>query len=120
MNFQHIAKVQKLRTLDMPELQLLSSHRSFDGSQKRYRHSSTSLNCEMNFSIFLPPQAASSQADNNGKVPTVYWLSGLTCTDENFTIKAGAQRVAAALGIALVIPDTSPRGEGVARASDAA
>lgn len=113
----------------MPELQLLSSHRSFDGSQKRYRHSSTSLNCEMNFSIFLPPdaqqasqapQAAPPQASNGGKVPAVYWLSGLTCTDENFSVKAGAQRVAAELGIALVIPDTSPRGEGVARAPDAA
>jgi S-formylglutathione hydrolase len=124
-----------LKTMDMPELQLLSSHQVFDGSQKRYRHSSTSLNCEMNFSIFLPPQvsqalhasqppqapqAALPQPSNSGKAPVIYWLSGLTCTDENFTIKAGAQRVAAELGIALVIPDTSPRGEGVARASDGA
>jgi S-formylglutathione hydrolase len=91
------------------ELELLSSHRCFDGRQKRFRHYSSSLNCEMNFSIYLPPQI--NDGDN---VPTVYWLSGLTCTDENFTIKAGAQRPAAELGIALVMPDTSPRGEGVA------
>src|SRR5687768_9708839 len=118
-----------LRTTDMPELQLHSSHRLFDGIQKRYRHSSTSLNCEMNFSIFLPPEARQAaeaflgseasegskapQPGNSGNAPVVYWLSGLTCTDENFTIKPGAQRVAAELGIVLVIPDTSPRGEGV-------
>jgi S-formylglutathione hydrolase len=67
----------------------------------------------MNFSIYLPPVT-----DQGEKVPAIYWLSGLTCTDENFTIKAGAQRVAAALGIALIMPDTSPRGEKVARAID--
>jgi S-formylglutathione hydrolase len=61
----------------------------------------------MTFSIFLPPQA------EQGKVPVVYWLSGLTCTDENFVAKAGAQRYAAELGLAIVAPDTSPRGEGV-------
>jgi S-formylglutathione hydrolase len=102
----------------MPELQLLSSHRSFDGSQKRYRHASKSLNCDMNFSIYLPSQI-SSPLGNRGQVPAVYWLSGLTCTDENFATKAGAQRVAAELGIALVMPDTSPRGEGVADVADA-
>jgi S-formylglutathione hydrolase len=95
------------------ELQLLSSHRSFDGWQKRYRHFSPSLNCEMTFSIFLPPAT-----DDGKEVPAVYWLSGLTCTDENFTTKAGAQRVAAELDIALIMPDTSPRGEKVARAID--
>jgi S-formylglutathione hydrolase len=102
----------------MPELQLLSSHRSFDGSQKRYRHASKSLNCDMNFSIYLPSQI-SSPLGNRGQVPAVYWLSGLTCTDENFATKAGAQRVAAELGIALVMPDTSPRGEDVADVADA-
>lgn len=61
----------------------------------------------MNFSIFLPPRAEGE------KVPVVYWLSGLTCTDENFVIKAGAQRYAAELGLAVVAPDTSPRGDGV-------
>ncbi|MFT6351806.1 MAG: S-formylglutathione hydrolase [Neptuniibacter pectenicola] len=63
----------------------------------------------MRFSIFLPPQV-----NDGAKVPVIYWLSGLTCTDENFTQKAGAQRVAAELGVAIVAPDTSPRGEDVA------
>ncbi|MDQ3186907.1 MAG: S-formylglutathione hydrolase [Pseudomonadota bacterium] len=101
----------------MPALRLLSSYRSFDGSQKRYRHRSKSLNCEMNFSIYLPPH---TNPNNSEKIPAIYWLSGLTCTDENFAIKAGAQRIAAELGVALVIPDTSPRGEDVATAPDAA
>lgn len=95
------------------ELQLLSSHRSFEGWQKRFKHYSSTLNCEMNFSIYLPPAT-----EHGKKVSAVYWLSGLTCTDENFTIKAGAQRVAAELDIALIMPDTSPRGEKVARAID--
>ncbi|MEK9767161.1 MAG: alpha/beta hydrolase-fold protein, partial [Thalassolituus sp.] len=64
------------------------------GRQLHYTHSSESLSCDMRFGIFLPPQAAEK------KVPVLYWLSGLTCTDENFTQKAGAQRVAAELGIA--------------------
>ena len=80
----------------------------FGGRQIRYQHDSSVLNCSMQFSVFLPPQA------EQGPVPAVYWLSGLTCSDENFASKAGAQRVAAELGLALIIPDTSPRGEGVA------
>ena len=88
-------------------LQLVSSQRCFGGLQQRYSHVSKVLNCTMQFSVFLPPQA------QLGKVPALYWLSGLTCTDENFSSKAGAQRIAAELGIALIIPDTSPRGEGV-------
>jgi S-formylglutathione hydrolase len=79
----------------------------FGGKQLRFKHQSAVLNCEMQFSVFLPPQAATT------KVPALYWLSGLTCNDENFSGKAGAQRVAAELGIALIIPDTSPRGNGV-------
>ncbi|MCX2972833.1 S-formylglutathione hydrolase [Halieaceae bacterium IMCC8485] len=79
----------------------------FGGRQLRYCHASDVLGCEMNFSIYLPPQA------EQGKVPVLYWLSGLTCTDENFVTKAGAQRYAAEHGIAIVAPDTSPRGEGV-------
>ncbi|EEB77376.1 S-formylglutathione hydrolase [marine gamma proteobacterium HTCC2148] len=79
----------------------------FGGRQLRYGHASEVLGCEMNFSIYLPPQA------EQGKVPVLYWLSGLTCTDENFVTKAGAQRYAAEHGIAIVAPDTSPRGEGV-------
>jgi S-formylglutathione hydrolase FrmB len=65
------------------------------------------LNCAMTFSIFLPPERETPP-------PVLYWLSGLTCNDENFTTKAGAQRIAAELGIALVMPDTSPRGDEVA------
>jgi len=74
------------------------------GWLKRYRHQSVSCQCEMTFSIYLPPLAATES------VPALYWLSGLTCTDDNFRTKAGAQRYAAELGIALIIPDTSPRG----------
>lgn len=89
-------------------MKLLSSVRCFDGLQNQYQHDSEALSCTMQFSVFLPPQALAGQP-----VPFVYWLSGLTCTDQNFTTKAGAQRVAAQLGLALVMPDTSPRGEGV-------
>lgn len=87
----------------------LSVNKSFDGWHKQYSHYSQTLNCNMRFAIYLPPQASNGQ-----KVPVLYWLSGLTCTDENFMQKAGAQRLAAELGIAIVAPDTSPRGEGVA------
>jgi len=86
----------------------ISQNRSHGGWHKRYRHFSRSLNCEMQFAIFLPPHTARGQ-----HVPVLYWLSGLTCTDENFMQKAGAQRLAAELGMAIVAPDTSPRGEGV-------
>jgi S-formylglutathione hydrolase len=82
----------------------LEAIKEFGGWLNRYRHDSASCHCAMTFSIYLPPQAAT------GKVPAVYWLSGLTCTDDNFRVKAGAQRYAAELGLALVIPDTSPRG----------
>lgn len=85
-------------------LTLLSSTKSFGGWIKRVKHHSTSLQCEMIFAIYLPPQAETE------KVPLLWWLSGLTCTDENFMQKAGAQRLAAELGIAIVCPDTSPRG----------
>lgn len=87
----------------------LSSNKSFGGWHKQYSHPSDSLGCAMRFAIYLPPQVASGQ-----KVPVLYWLSGLTCTDENFMQKAGAHRVAAELGLAIVAPDTSPRGNGVA------
>lgn len=89
-------------------LDIISSNKSFGGWHKQYRHRSNVLGCEMRFAIYLPPQALTGQ-----KVPVLYWLSGLTCTDENFMQKAGAQRIAAELGIALVAPDTSPRGEGI-------
>lgn len=86
----------------------LARHQMFGGQQLRCRHTASSLNCHMTFSIYLPPQYE-TQSD----LPVVYWLSGLTCTDENFTHKAGAQRIAAELGLILVMPDTSPRGDDV-------
>lgn len=89
-------------------MELLEEHHCFEGRQQRWRHNSAVLNCAMTFSIFLPP------TNGAAKPPVLYWLSGLTCNDENFTTKAGAQRVAAELGIALVMPDTSPRGDDVA------
>ena len=81
----------------------ISENRCFGGLQGFYRHVSTACGGTMRFALFEPPQAA------YGKVPVLYFLSGLTCTEENFTIKAGAQRVAAELGLMLVMPDTSPR-----------
>ena len=87
----------------------LSTNKSFGGWHKQYNHPSTTLNCNMRFAIYLPPQASNDQ-----KVPVLYWLSGLTCTDENFMQKASAQAIAAELGIAIVAPDTSPRGDDVA------
>ena len=82
----------------------LSENKCFGGVQGVYAHDSAETQCSMRFGVFLPPQAATT------RVPMLYWLSGLTCTEENFIIKAGAQRVAAELGLALVVPDTSPRG----------
>jgi S-formylglutathione hydrolase len=87
--------------------EVISQNRSFDGSVGFYRHEATSTACAMKFSVYLPPQAASG---SGRPVPVLYYLAGLTCTEETFMIKAGAQRVAAELGIALVAPDTSPRG----------
>lgn len=95
-------------------IESISSTKAFGGWHKQYSHHSSTLNCAMRFAIYLPPQAE-SQA-----VPVLYWLSGLTCTDENFMQKAGAQRIAAELGMAIVAPDTSPRGEGVADDPDGA
>lgn len=86
-------------------LELLSSQKSFGGRHNRYRHRSDTLQCDMVFAVYLPPQA-----EQSGRLPVLYWLSGLTCTDENFMQKAGAHRLAAELGLVLVAPDTSPRG----------
>ncbi len=86
----------------------ISCQKSFGGWQKRYRHRSKTLNCDMVFSIYLPPQIEQGE-----KLPVLYWLSGLSCTDENFMQKAGAQRIAAELGVVIVAPDTSPRGADV-------
>ncbi|MDA9352792.1 S-formylglutathione hydrolase [Porticoccaceae bacterium] len=89
-------------------MEQIGANQSFGGQQLRYKHQSSVLNCEMTFSIYLPPQA------KTGSVPVMYWLSGLTCNDENFVQKAGAQQHAAEHGIAIVCPDTSPRGDNVA------
>ncbi len=82
----------------------------FGGTQEVWSHTSETLNCEMRFGIYLPPQA------QQGKCPVLYWLSGLTCTEQNFVTKAGAQQFAAAHGVIIVAPDTSPRGDDVADA----
>ncbi|MBW2940403.1 S-formylglutathione hydrolase [Zhongshania sp. CAU 1632] len=87
----------------------ISSNKSFGGWHKQYSHRSAVLNCDMRFAIYLPPQVSTGDT-----VPVLYWLSGLTCTDENFMQKSGAQAIAAELGIAIVAPDTSPRGDDVA------
>ncbi|GAA0493709.1 S-formylglutathione hydrolase [Tatumella punctata] len=91
----------------MSEMTLCEEHLMFGGRQQRWQHHSAVLGCTMRFSLFLPPRAAT------GPVPLIWCLAGLTCTDENFSIKSGAQRLAAQAGIALVMPDTSPRGEHV-------
>ena len=96
-------------------LEIVSSNKSFGGWHKRYRHRSNALNCDMVFAVFLPPQA-----EQGDKLPALYWLSGLTCTDENFMQKAGALRMAAELGLIIVAPDTSPRGPGVPDDADGA
>jgi len=100
-------------TSDNNQLKQVASQRAFAGEQKQFSHYSNTLNCEMRFAIYLPPQALSVESRSDSSVPVLYWLSGLTCTDENFMQKAGALRMAAKMGIAIVAPDTSPRGDGV-------
>src|SRR5476651_2162900 len=82
----------------------VSQNKCFGGIQSVCSHESLETRCVMRFGVYLPPQAQTA------RVPVLYWLSGLTCTEENFIVKAGAQRVAAELGLILVTPDTSPRG----------
>ncbi len=89
-------------------LQQLSSQKVFGGQHVRYQHDSSVLNCSMQFAVYLPPQVELGKP-----LPVLYWLSGLTCTDENFMQKAGALKVAAELGLIIVAPDTSPRGADV-------
>jgi S-formylglutathione hydrolase len=93
----------------MAALELLSEHACFGGVQRFYRHDSDAIGLSMRFAVYLPPQAAT-----NERVPALMYLAGLTCTEETFMIKAGAQRIAAQLGLALIAPDTSPRDTGVA------
>jgi len=90
-------------------LELLSSHACHGGEQRIYRHDSQTVGLPMRFSVYLPPQALQA----NANVPALFYLAGLTCTEETFPVKAGAQRFAAQHGIALIAPDTSPRGAGV-------
>lgn len=89
-------------------MERVEHHASFGGWQDVYQHDSISLGCPMKVGVYLPPQV------KDGRVPVLYWLSGLTCTEQNFITKVVAQRFAAEHGIILVVPDTSPRGEGVA------
>lgn len=89
-------------------MERIEHHASSEGWQDVYQHASTTLGCTMKVGVYLPPQA------QHGKVPVLYWLSGLTCTEQNFITKSAVQRFAAEYGIAVVAPDTSPRGEGVA------
>jgi len=91
---------------------LLSEHACFGGVQRFYEHESREIGLPMRFSVFLPPQAT------QGPVPAVMYLAGLTCNEETFMVKAGAQRVAAELGLALIAPDTSPRGANVPGEAD--
>ncbi len=91
-----------------------SSTKAFGGEHKQFTHQSEVLACEMRFAIYLPPQYSAVKANHNEKLPVLYWLSGLTCTDENFMQKAGALKVASELGLIIVAPDTSPRGDNVA------
>lgn len=89
-------------------MERLERHASFGGWQDVYKHESDVLKCSMNFSIYIPPH------EQDEKLPVIYWLSGLTCNEQNFITKAGAQKYAATHKVILVAPDTSPRGEGVA------
>lgn len=89
-------------------MQRIESHACFGGRQEVWQHTASTLGCDMRFGVYLPPQARLQPC------PVLYWLSGLTCTEQNFINKAGAQRYAAEHGVILVAPDTSPRGEGVA------
>lgn len=96
----------------MAAIEKISEQKSFGGVQGYYRHQSAACNGPMRFSVYQPPQA------KIGKVPVVYYLSGLTCTEDNFTIKGGAQRIASELGLVVVAPDTSPRHTGIPGEAD--
>ncbi|MEQ8348404.1 MAG: S-formylglutathione hydrolase [Sneathiellaceae bacterium] len=93
-------------------IEIAGRHRTFEGETAYCRHQSAETRSQMAFAVYTPPAAA------NGPVPVVFWLAGLTCTEETFMIKAGAQRLAAELGIMLVAPDTSPRGLGLPGEAD--
>lgn len=94
------------------KLKKIEKHFSFNGEQYKYSHYSEVLQCDMSFSIYLPSNK------ENKKIPLIWWLSGLTCTDDNFSQKSGFQRLAEKHQVAVIIPDTSPRGENVANHKD--
>src|SRR5690349_11207242 len=94
-------------------LELVSEHACHGGMQRFYKHDSQAIGLPMRFSVFIPPHADGSA------LPALFYLAGLTCTEETFAVKAGAQRVAAELGLVLVAPDASPRGAGVPGETDA-
>ena len=100
-------KVNRLEVWLFTKMDVKSIHKCFGGEIRYYSHQANSTKCEMNFSIFIPPQAG------NGKCPALFYLAGLTCTEDNFTTKAGAYQLAAELGMILIAPDTSPRGNAV-------
>src|SRR5574341_1295655 len=93
-------------------MKIIGEHRCLGGVQGYYAHASKEIGLEMKFAVYQPPKAAA------GRVPVLYYLAGLTCTEETFAIKAGAQRVAAELGLVLVAPDTSPRGANIPGEAD--
>jgi len=93
-------------------IEKISEQKSFGGTQGFYRHDSIACHGPMRFTVYQPPQV------KHGRVPALFWLSGLTCTEENFTIKAGAQRVASELGLIVIAPDTSPRNTGIPGEAD--
>ena len=101
-----------MQRLPLHDIKTLSQNRCFGGVQGVYSHESRETRCAMRFGVFLPPQSDAA------RVAVLYWLSGLTCTEENFIVKAGAQRAAAELGLAIVVPDTSPRGLGIPGEAD--
>ena len=111
---RHSSIPSQINDKDMPvaAIEKISEQKSFNGVQGFYRHTSTACNGPMRFTVYQPPQARA------GRVPALFWLSGLTCTEENFTIKAGAQRIAAELGLIVIAPDTSPRNTGIPGEAD--
>jgi S-formylglutathione hydrolase len=100
----------------IPLPELLGEHACFGGLQRFYTHDSSAIGLPMKFSVFLPPQPAIARA--GGKLPALVYLAGLTCNEETFMTKAGAQQLASELGLALIAPDTSPRGAGVPGEAD--
>jgi len=104
---------------DLSPPSVLSEHACFGGVQRFYQHDSEAIGLPMRFAVYLPPGAASAHDAQTRRLPVLFYLAGLTCNEETFMIKAGAQRMAAQLGMILVAPDTSPRGANVPGEGDA-